>query len=38
VTSIDFPSQPGYWSNNTAATFWAAVVSPATLRSHASHH
>ncbi len=37
VTSIDFPSQPGYWSNNTATTFWAAVVSPATLHSSASY-
>ncbi|KAL0019335.1 hypothetical protein WJX77_007011 [Trebouxia sp. C0004] len=25
LTNIDFSSQPGYWSSNRAATFWAAV-------------
>ncbi|DBA73591.1 TPA: hypothetical protein ACH3X1_011234 [Trebouxia sp. C0004] len=28
LTNIDFSSQPGYWSSNRAATFWAAVVIP----------
>ena len=27
VTSINFPAQPGYWSNNIATVYWAAVVS-----------
>ncbi|KAL0041525.1 hypothetical protein WJX79_006292 [Trebouxia sp. C0005] len=27
VTNIDFASQPGYWSNNTVASFWAAVFT-----------
>lgn len=31
VSSIDFSSQPGYWSNNISADFWAAVVSGNTL-------
>lgn len=31
VSSIDFPSQPGYWSNDTSVDYWAAVVSDNTL-------
>ncbi|KAL3163030.1 hypothetical protein ABBQ32_009455 [Trebouxia sp. C0010 RCD-2024] len=27
VSSIDFSSQPGYWSNNISADFWAAVFT-----------
>lgn len=41
VTSINFPSMPGLWSNNVTDVYWAAVVSALTCSCRpytAQHH